>query len=244
MGLYISKMIKNIITSGIELESDGRSFLTCDGYKIYGKILTNYDKLPDNLPEINGLRYCTEDDILDFMNNFNRITFINNKHLVKYIPYRYCDICREYTFDDFYHNNSWYDPEHSDIIYDYNICISCFHNYKDFIDKNDSYLVGYDNLGLDNYFGWIPVYRDTEFNGLLYNCNPLSKNYEKYAVWVCDENEKVGINILQENIEEIKEELEHYYIKWNENIQENNEEHYYNAPLFNMVKNRDLEYYF
>lgn len=240
MGIFNSKLIKDNIINGIEFESDGISFLTYDNYKIYGKVLTNYN-LPEYLPDINGLRYATEDDILDFMNNFNRITFINNKHLVEYLPYRCCDICGEYTFEDFYHSNSWYDPEQTDIIYDFNICIPCSHKYKELVDKSEGYLIGKDNLGMGNYFDWIPVYRDKEFNGLLYNCNSFSNNYKKFAVWVCSHNEKVGINILNNTIEEIKQELESYYIEW---INENNENSYYSLPLFNMVRNRDLEYYF
>lgn len=239
MGLFNSKQIINSITNSINFASDNRSFFTPDGYKIYGKILNNYENLPEYLPYINGLRHCTEEDLPDFINNSNKITFINNKHLVKYLSYRCCDKCEEYTFDDFYHYNCWYDPEQSDNIYDYNICITCYDDNDN--DKNESYMVGEDNLGIGNYFNWIPVYRDKEFNGLLYNCNPLSDNYTKYAVWICDEHNKIGINILEEDINQIKEELENYYIKW---ISEYSEDDFYELPLFNMVRNRELEYNF
>jgi hypothetical protein len=116
-----------------------------------------------------------------------------------------------------------------------------------YIDTLNSYryqltgIEGHIEPGMGNYFDWIPVYRDKEFNGLLYNCNSFSNNYKKFAVWVCDDNEKIGINILNDNIEEIKHELENYYIEW---INENNPNSLYSLPLFKMVRNRNLEYYF
>jgi len=241
-----SIIIKEAMTRNIIFEYDAESFITSDSILLYGSCLEKY-KLPDNLPMINGLHLCNEDDISDFMNNDNRITFINNKKLPIYFENKQCDMCREYVYESYYHSNNWIDPTNNEIIYDFDICLACNIIYPSIIHNSNAYLINNNNIGLENFLQWIPLYKDDEFNGLLYNCNKNSTNYGKYAIWVCDNNERIGINIINNNIQSIKNEVEQYYIEWVHNEYNNyisTDESYYNRPLMKMTSIRKLSVHF
>jgi len=240
MGQIQSKTIIEAMTRNITFEYGAEQFITSDGIIIHGTSLEKY-KIPDNLPNINGLRLCTEDDISDFMNNDNRITYINNKPLVVYSEYRTCDICSDYVNDKFYHVHYYIDSYEKITISDYDMCLECCNNEPELLKRYNAYLIDKTNNGFGNFLEWIPIYKDTEFNGILYNCNPESNNYGKYAIWTCDDHERIGINILDITLNELIEELEEYYNIWNKDYIEKSWDSYYNCPLMTIISIRELE---
>jgi hypothetical protein len=236
-----SSTIKESMIRNIEFEYGGDKFLTSDNIMIYSKCIDEY-KLPTYLPQINGLKLCTEDDISDFMNNDNRIIYINNKQLPFYDEFKTCNICLEYVNEKYYYVPHCINPSGTTLI-DYNICLKCIDN--NIIKDSEAYLIDETNNRLGNILEWVPLYKDNEFNGILYNSNRHSKNYGRFSIWICDVNEKIGINILGDiTLEEIKDEIEEYYETWKRDYQDNDWDAYYNCPLMVMTSIRNLEYHF
>jgi hypothetical protein len=108
------------------------------------------------------------------------------------------------------------------------------------------------NNGMGSIFNWVPLYRDEEYNTVLYNAVPDTPYYGKFALMSVDNHGRLGMYTVKEGISQLKEELEELYQKWDEKWNPKDEESetrggwdkVYDMPIKNAMDKRGFEVHY
>jgi hypothetical protein len=232
-------VLKILNTQKDQIENDFH--VTDRGKVIYVKIPKVFEKFP-HFPNIKGCEMICDKDILRIfgIENIQDIVQINGE-------LRDCDgamICEKCKEDDIgftnsiYHCYYWESPTNrEDVVMDYSLCMDCAKKWPEIIKKYNMIIIHSHNNNMGSIFSWIPIYKDKEYNQILYCAVKSETHYGKYALLSYDNHGRSGMFVINSNIDEIKKELELTY----KDDRENTWEDFFNAPIKQALYKRDHE---
>ena len=206
-----------------------------DNHEVYipVKIPKHYRKVPEFELDLEKHEKCDFSFIKKYFNNlvennYEDVSVINGVETglydVKSInKANYCDICTE-TIRDI----KWYcERPYEGYDYEYGeVCLKCKSKSESdclVLSNKQSHTVSdFDFFGFGSIFDWIPIIKDNEYNMILLNCNPDSKQYGKVGLVSCDDHGRFGYEYVDEKLEDVLIKLKGYKNKfegdnsWNE----------------------------
>lgn len=215
--------------------------------KVYAKIPEKYEVLP-SFPEIQGLQRWTREEIERYFVPKD----LDIRHMDGELPnhhvFSYCDKCKGDLTENFYHYECW-SEKGLDNYLEYNLCMPCaekfpyilkLYNFTQPSTNNNK------NNGMGSIFSWIPIYRDEEYNSILYCAVKDEAKYGKLALMSYDDHGRTGMYTVKEDFDTLKRELEELYRGWLKDYppDECSWDKVYNLPIKLAMNKRGFEYHY
>lgn len=151
----------------------------------------------------NGAKnYKAREEALNKCFECNKIEPRNTYYITQPIEDKYCDLCSTTIKVDDNHYSGKYEHHHT-----FDICIKCYETKDEakthikeknmhMVDPADkkNYLFYYTGLGSMLY--WVPILSDGQMCSVLMNLNPDDVNYGKLCLKGCDDHERHGLFII------------------------------------------------